>query len=775
MAIAIALVVLGAGAGSAAAAEAPVLGRRPERLLILSVPTFTWGDLTEGRAPNLRRLLRGSAVAGLITRAGGHRTSIGNSYLSLGSGAAATGDELRVGEAYSTDEEYRGATAADAFARRTGTDATSGIVHLAIEQLVAENHASVYDPDLGALGDALRKAGYTRAVVANADGSEPWTVDTPIPPRQRAAATALMGADGTVPEGRVDTGLLDHDADAPFGLRLDPDAVEQTFVESWNPGSVVLVEASDLLRADIYTRFATEAQARRLVRDAIERTDALIGRLLEHVDPERDAVIVTGTSGSTTRKGLTLFGVDAPGGETGLLRSPTTRRTGFVQLLDIAPTTLRLLGVDIPEAMKGRPMQVRRTATTAESRERLLVDANRDGVFRDDHVDVVRRGIIAIAAALGLGAAFVVLRARRGAALLEWLALTFLGFLIATHLAAPFHFARHGGFGIYLAFSIGVGGLLAAAALALGRRRPYDPLLALLGVIVGVHLVDLGSGARLQLNTMLGYSSTNGIRLVGQGNITFAVLGSAVVLLAGLVVWRERAPWATRAVIALLAVTLALMASPAWGQDFGAAVAGAPAFAMLAWLLLGHDLRPRGVLALGAVVVASGALFGTLDLLRPADQRTHVGRFFERIGNEGLGGVLEVVRRKADTNIHSFTNSILAWLLPITLAALVGLWYARSSGLRALVLHERTLRVTLWSLLVFALLGYALNDSGIAIPAMVALVAECAAVFVAARHVRRPELVPAEPARRPMRVRPASEATRAPSPAVAPEAGRWVR
>ena len=46
--------------------------------------------------------------------------------------------------------------------------------------------------------------------------------------------------------------------------------------------------------------------------------------------------------------------------------------------------------------------------------------------------------------------------------------------------------------------------------------------------------LDLVAGAHLELNTVFGYSATIGIRVSGQGNLTFAQLTAAVILLAGL-------------------------------------------------------------------------------------------------------------------------------------------------------------------------------------------------------------------------------------------------
>ena len=170
---------------------------------------------------------------------------------------------------------------------------------------------------------------------------------------------------------------------------------------------------------------------------------------------------------------------------------------------------------------------------------------------------------------------------------------------------------------------------------------------------------------------MFGYSATIGIRVSGQGNLTFAQLTAAVILLG-----RPRSCGdgpgrrTVLLVIAMLLVTLLVMAAPPWGGDFGAALAGAPGFALLAWLLLGRRVRARTLLLLGVILVASGLLVGIVDMLRPSSQQTHVGRFFNRVSEDGFGGFFLVIRRKAMENFGSFTTTRLVWLIPIGLAFL---------------------------------------------------------------------------------------------------------
>jgi len=161
-------------------------------------------------------------------------------------------------------------------------------------------------------------------------------------------------------------------------------------------------------------------------------------------------------------------------------------------------------------------------------------------------------------------------RARWAIGLLVFAALFLLGFLDATYLAGPLHFGRHGGLFAQWSFVIGVGALIAAVCMVATRRRPVLAVLAGLGTVVALHLVDLVTGAHLEWNTVFGYSPTIGIRFVGEGNMTFAQLSAAAVLFAGILAWQLPTKRGVRIAVALLAVTVIVMGAPFWGNDFGA-------------------------------------------------------------------------------------------------------------------------------------------------------------------------------------------------------------
>jgi hypothetical protein len=548
-----------------------------------------------------------------------------------------------------------------------------------------------------------------------------------------------MTSDGTVPAGRVDDSLLTRDRRVPFGLRLDAAAVEQAFTDVWHPRSVVLVEGSDLVRADLSSRFASEAAGQHMRDAALRRTDALVGRLLDHVDLERDLVVVVGASPRLDDDSLTVAAVSGPSFAPGLLRSTTTQRDGFVNITDVAPTVLHAFGLERPDAMEGRRIESAAGDASLADRAATLADANTDGLFRDGLVGWVMGPVIGVAFGLGLLVVLVDRFARlaflRG--IVVFAALWLLGFLDAVYLAAPFHFARHGGEGAYWAFAVGVATILTVGFLLLGCRKPIDAMLVGLGSVLVLHLADLVTGAHLEWITVFGYSPTIGVRFVGEGNMTFALLSASVTLFAGLFAWRFPTVLGRRVAIGLLVVTVVVIGAPFWGNDFGGAVSAAPGFALLGWLLLGHKLRWRTVGGLALVLVASGILVGLVDLLRPPESRTHVGKFFEKAGTD-FGAATLVLRRKLAENLAVLTHSLLAICLLVAAGLVLYLWFARPRTLRTVERRVDTARATGFALAVVAVLGFALNDSGIAIPGMMAAVFVSTLSFVVARGLGAP-------------------------------------
>jgi len=724
-----------AGAAGASPASAPVHHRR---LLILSLPGVTWQELGGTRLPHLERLFASSAMGDLTNRTADGPASLISGYATIGAGSRAAAGSSTADTAYEVTEPYGSGTAGEEFTRRTGTADPRGIVYLGLSSIESANRSQLFGAELGAFGDALAHAGMHRAVIGNADGPTP----NPgvVVQNDRALAIALLGSAGTVPGGAVSDSLLQPDVHAPYATRLDPQAVVGEFTSVWRDNSAVLVEASDLERADTYGQFTTGAQHARLRQEALQQTDRLVGRLLHQVDLARDIVLVVSPSHPSGPSALGIAALHAPGVRGGYLRSPTMRRGGFVALVDVAPTALDRLGIDRPSSMEGRPMVVRGSSTDYADRRSTLARYDIDGRFRDRLVDTMQTTLAVIGVLLAAAAVLLVVtrggRDSRHRRLISAGALCALALPTVTYLSAPLHFASHGGVGAYSAFLVVGTLLLGAVYVVVDRATRVSGVEAALGVIVALHLLDAVTGAHVEFNTPLGYSATVGIRVAGLGNPTFAQLASAAVLLAGMFVVRDLRRGRRRAV-ALLTVTFIVLAAPFFGQSFGAALSTAPAFLVFGWLVYGRRLRPRHLAALAGVVVVIGLLVGFVDLLRPGSDQTHIGLFFQRVGGQGSGDFFTVIHRKLNENFASFSTR--AWVV----LALVGLttlaWLVASGRLeRALAWPQEAWRATVGSLVVLLVLGYAFKDSGIAVPAVMTYVVLATVTALLARAAPQP-------------------------------------
>jgi hypothetical protein len=716
------------GGADLAAAAPPRRAAEPDgRILVLAVPTLAWGDLYQGRTPNLDQLLDGSAVAALSVRDVVRTTSPADGYAALSAGTRARGVGTS-GEVLEPDEDFFGVPAGEVFRRNTGVEPGGGVVSLAQPQVVRRNNRLHFDAEVGALGQALEDAGVPRAVIANADGR--YALGSPT--FDRVGGSALADATGVVPAGRVSRDLVEEDPLSPFGVHYDQPAVLRAFDEVWSAGGVVLVEGSDLARADRYRSMATSAQQARLRNDALASTDALVGKLLERVDLERDTVLVVGPYHSSAGSHLTVAGLHAPGVRPGLLRSATTRRAGFVQLVDVAPTILERAGVERPDSMEGRPFErTTRGPATGAQRAAELARINRQAKYRDHMVAPVATLFVALSAALLVAAAVATWRGvRRRTGWVAFGALAMLGYLPATYVAGRLPFYRWGD-GPYYAFVLAVALAVAGGCTLVGRRHRLDPLLLALGAVFGLLVVDMLLGAPLQINAVFGYSPTVGGRFAGMGNLAYGQFAGAAFLLGGLLVHRIHARRRALAVgIGVLGLAVVIDGAPMWGSDVGGVLAFVPAIGITVSRLLRIPIRARLVALVGAATLAVIGAFAAIDLSRPTDSQTHLGRLVTSIADEGWGSLGTVVTRKLGANLSVITSTVWTAMVPLALALAVYLLWRAPGAARAI---RSAIPECLAGLLVVGALGFALNDSGIAVPGVMIGVVNAGLVHLAVR------------------------------------------
>ncbi len=488
---------------------------------------------------------------------------------------------------------------------------------------------------------------------------------------------------------------------------------------------------------------------------ALRSADEVVARAVA-ARPAAVDLLVVGLSGAagSDQPHLHVAVATGPSFPRGALTSASTRRPPYVQLIDVAPTVLSRLGLPIPEVMDGQPWQVSGPAPTVAE----LVDLDRKaGAQRATTVPFI---VVFYGVAVGV---FVLACLRRRARLAEIVALTATGALGASYLANLLPWWRAGSPLVAL-LAVVVPVALAVALLAVktptifarwaSTRRPAPPdgedhrgsggrhdrepaapaapavpVALVCGFVAAVLLGDLLTGAGLQMSSVAGYSPLVAGRFAGIGNVAFGVLAAAL-LLATAVLARRAA-----AIAVVGAVAVAVDGSPAWGSDVGGVLALVPAFVLLVMLRTGRRVSIPRLAAATVAGCAVVAVFALADWTRPAAQRTHLGRFVQDVA-DGTAG--ELLQRKAAAVLGLLFLSPVTALLPLLVAAVVYLVARPPTPLRTAFEAAPALRHGLLALGLACLLGFALNDSGAAIPALAICVALPATAAVVVRARRRP-------------------------------------
>jgi hypothetical protein len=709
--------VAGLTAAPATTATPPVA----DQVIVAGAVGLRWDDVDPEQTPHLWRLAETGSIGSLSVRSAQQPTCPADGWVTLGAGNWASGTFQHPGAEAETEPP---STEPCPPLAATLESADSGSAYLPEqEDLVRHNQ---WELPWGAVPGAL--AGSVGCTVAVGEG---------------AAVAAARSY------GRVDR----YQPSVP----VSPAATAR-----------LLGERCELAIVDLGTVSGTGEQRAAAAR----RMDATLGRVLAG-RPSGGLVMVAGVADLDGAPHLHVAVADAPGLAPGWLTSASTGRTGYLQLVDIAPTVLAALDREPPELLfSGHPVDSRpsRPADLAAAVDEL-VSADQQAqrarpvstwflagltvaelLLFAGVVPLLRRppagpsqGSVNGAGATGrrpggggaprsgaggaLGGGGAP-RSGAGGALLARQAVPML--LVAAALAIPVALAVGGvpwwrveaavAGGAFAVTSLGV---LALASLLVVRTPLFRRTLGLVGAGAGLAAaavaVDLLTGSWLQLNGVVGYLAHDGGRYAGLSPIGLGVLIAGTLLVAGCLaeqVPRRRRPLVIAAVGALGVV---LAGSPYLGAETGGAVALAAGVCVAVALSTGRWVTARRVAwpaAGGLAVLVAVAVF---DLQRPAEQRSGLGTTLGQLA-EGTAGI--AVRRVSLANVEVFVSS------PLTVLAIVAgafIWFALLrpwGGLRRLFGIHPALRAALVGGAVAGLVG------GILVGAALAVAGAAAAVGV---------------------------------------------
>ncbi|WP_193084337.1 hypothetical protein [Brevibacterium aurantiacum] len=468
---------------------------------------------------------------------------------------------------------------------------------------------------------------------------------------------------------------------------------------------------------------------------SLKALDSHVGKILAAagwVDPNDPEHLTVGTSpiifssiadGSVKSSSMQSTMMLRPGGTVGLLSSSSTRQPGLIQVPDLAPTLVELSDGEPMQNAAGAPMNNQDPDSGWESRFQTVLDRQVAVKTQNE----LSTWFFPVVATLMVGLLVLAWFLRKNHRELVHsgayrLGIVFAAMPVSTYLVntVPWERATNP--------DIAMLGALAGWSLALGviallgpwRGFKLGPVLFVSVVTVLVLAYDVMTGSQLQMSTLLGEPLLIASRFYGIGNSALALYCCALILaVAGFASLTKRPLMRILIVTVPILISSVILAAPGLGTKFGSVptlIIGV-AYLVLAAAGIRFSLKRMGLTVGIAGFVMLAVLF--LDWLRPADQRTHFGRFFDSIiSGEALG----VLARKIGMNIDILTQSWMTLLLPLIIIGVF--WLAlepQRFSLQGMInAYDRIplLRAGMISLAILLGVGTIINDSGIVVPAV---------------------------------------------------------
>lgn len=682
---------------TATAARAAAPGDPFGATVLIGTGGITWTDVSEKATPNLWQLLRDGSSAAMSIRSVDTNTCPVDGWLGLSAANRAGGPRVGTGSVQARPCAPIG-------------EPTGGVVP-GWDTFTQAAIDRKFDSKLGLLGEAAEKSNVC------------------IKPVGPGAAIAAAQPEGTA------------DRYSPYS--------DATLLVDMNTCPVTIVDVGSVRDpADVAVGEQPVEGSRA---QQITAVDKRIGDVINAAPGGADFIVASLSDAGKTER-LRLAVARGPHYGPGQLNSPSTRQPGLIQAQDLPVTLMSITGIKVPAGLGGTTLTSDPAPDNSEKRaaDRLQNLVDYDLASHEVH-SLVPPFFNTFAYGQLVIYLFVLLvwkgkigrpdTRRRVLSIVRVIAVVAATVPASTFLANLLPWWRFPIPMVSIVASVGLFVALIAYAALRGPwgRAALGPLAFVAAVTVAVLAGDILTGSRLQQSSLMGLQPVVAGRFYGMGNVTFALFATSSILLATAVssflVTRGRPRVAAGIVVAIAVGTIVVDGAPFWGADGGGPPAYIPGIAYLILSILGLRMTWQRValIGLGSVGLFFGVAF--LDWLRSPDDRSHLGRFIQAIID---GNALDIVIRKGQQNWNILLgNAPLTLLVPAALLFVIYVlarptsWGSRGLGKAAE--KAPTLRAGLIALVITLTIGFLINDSGTAIPAVGATVAVPLIVSVVVR------------------------------------------
>ncbi|HZD59563.1 MAG TPA: hypothetical protein VE439_03780, partial [Anaerolineae bacterium] len=197
-----------------------------------------------------------------------------------------------------------------------------------------------------------------------------------------------------------------------------------------------------------------------------------------------------------------------------------------------------------------------------------------------------------------------------------------------------------------------------------------------------------------------------------------SILVANTLLLFGIALGRVWNTWMIVAGFILCMAVTIIIGFPLFGANTGGTITAVFAFTAMLLQATKSKAKVRNLaIAVAAVALVLG-VFVAYDVMHGAT--THMGKTTHLITAGGLSEIIMIAKRKLAINFMILRyNTTWSYFLLITLGLLVLLWFRPVGLLQRSLVNHRGISAAISASIIGGITGFAFNDSGILIPAII--------------------------------------------------------
>lgn len=681
-----------------------VVQGKPEKQVILIMTDYLeLTDLHSKEAIYLQQAARTGTVGLMNTNTAHSSRTSPHTHATISAGSPAIGGTSHI-LTYPASEQVDGETAGSLYRRYTGTTTeTTNLLVLNWPQIQQANqNLSQPAPQPGLLGEKLKEAGLTVAVLGNSD--------TPST-KHRPAGLIACDLNGIIPQGKVGDDIVTA-SKGFLPIRTNYDELLKETIKALSTASFIVIDTGDLYRLEAMRHHGFNDIVLKERAAIIQDINDFYRRLSEAVDPEHTLLILLSTTPSphqVQQKNFLVPMIMSNNHLTpGLLYSNTTRRPGLITNTDLTATILSFLGTEPTSHMTGQPV----VGVPYEKEKEpfaYLAEMNQEMLFTYQNRPKIIKPYIGFQIATILGFIPLFFYGHKIIPYYRYVLGLITAYPAALMLVELF---PHQSIVAYTIISIMLAALLVLICTKLFPDKTINPLVLLSAFTAALILLDTIWGSTLMKQSLLGYDPIAGARYYGIGNEYMGVLVGSSFMGFGVIFQQQKKPIGTVLSIVYFGLVTWLMFSADFGTNFGGTITVFVAFSYWFWRWQKETLKKYLIfwlplsLMIIAVIVTKGLGFHH-------DRPSHIGRTVQLIQQEGLHELSHIIARKLAMNLKlirytPWTRVFLAALLA------VGILLFKPAGfMERLYRMRRPVYEALISILLGSITALAWNDSGI--------------------------------------------------------------